>query len=145
MKLTIHQDLSTSEDEIIMKCACMNPKLQKLADYIRQYTFSLEGLKDGKTYQIPIEQIYYIESVDGKTFLYTNDCAYMCTETLITLEEALKYTPVVRISKSCLMNTSYLKCVAPYPNHRLNAELLNKEHLIVSRNYIEVLKEKLRS
>lgn len=144
LKLTIYQDLTIKEDEIIMKCAFMDGKRQKLADYIRQYTFSIEGSKEGKMYQIPIDQIYYIDSVDGKTFLYTKDDAYYSAETLMTLEKLLNNTPVVRISKSCLLNTSYLKCVEPYPNHRLNAELMNQEHLIVSRNYIELLKEKLR-
>lgn len=144
MRFTIEQDLKYKEEEITMKCAYLDARLQKLADYIRQYTFSLEAVKDGKTYQIPIDKIYYMESVDNKTFLYTEEDAYGFSDTLTNLEDMLRYTPVIRISKNCLMNTSYLLCVSPYPNHRLDAELKNGEHLIISRNYIELLKDTLK-
>lgn len=143
MKLTIQQDLSTQEDEIIIKCSYVDTRMQKLIDYIRQYTFSIKAQRDGKVYQIPIDEILYIESVDNTSFLYTEEHSYSCEDSLTNLENSLRYTPVIRISKSCLMNTSYLKCVAPYPNHRLNAELNNGEHLIVSRNYIDLLKAKI--
>ena len=33
----------------------------------------------------------------------------------------------------------------PYPNHRLLAELNNEENLIVSRKYIPILRDKIRS
>lgn len=42
------------------------------------------------------------------------------------------------------MNAAKLKYVQPYVNHRMKAELENGEQLVISRNYIETLKEKLR-
>ena len=144
MKLSIHQDERIAETEIIINCAYMDERLQKLADYIRQFSFSLEGESDGKQYQIPIEQIFYIESVDNKTFLYDCERAYSNRQTLSALEEKLRNMTFVRISKSCLLNISYLKCVSPHVNHRLKAELQNGEQLIISRNYVELLKDKLK-
>ncbi len=144
MKLSIHQDERIQETEIIINCAYMDKRLQKLTDYIRQYSFSLEGESEGKLYQLPIEEIYYIESVDSKTFLYDHERTYSSRQTLTILEEKLKNMTFVRISKSCLLNVSYLKCVAPYANHRLKAELRSGEQLIISRNYVEALKNKLR-
>ena len=144
MKLSIHQDERIQETEIIINCAYMDKRLQKLTDYIRQYSFSLEGESEGKLYQLPIEEIYYIESVDSKTFLYDHERTYSSRQTLTILEEKLKNMTFVRISKSCLLNVSYLKCVAPYANHRLRAELRSGEQLIISRNYVEALKNKLR-
>ena len=144
MKLSIHQDERIQETEIIINCAYMDKRLQKLTDYIRQYSFSLEGESEGKLYQIPLEQIFYIETVDSKTFLYDHERTYFSRQTLTVLEEKLKNMTFVRISKSCLLNVSYLKCVAPYANHRLKAELRSGEQLIISRNYVEALKNKLR-
>lgn len=144
MKLSIHQGEHIAETEIIINCAYMDERLQKLADYIRQFSFSLEGESDGKLYQIPVEQIFYMETVDNKTFLYSCEHTYSCKQTLSALEEKLRNMTFVRISKSCLLNVSYLKCVSPYINHRLKAELQNGEQLIISRNYVEALKEKLR-
>lgn len=144
MKLSIHQNEQFAETEIIINCAYVDTRLQRLTDYIRQYTFSLECESDKKQYHLPVEEIYYIESVDSKTFFYDQDNTYFSRQTLTALEEKLKNTTFVRISKSCLLNVSYLKCVAPYANHRLKAELKNGEQLIISRNYVEALKDKLR-
>lgn len=144
MKLSIHQDKQFTETEVIINCAYVDKRLQKLTDYIRQYSFSLECESDGNQYQLPIEDIYYIESVDSKTFLYDHERTYSSRQTLTTLEEQLKNMTFVRISKSCLLNVSYLKCVVPYANHRLKAELKNGEQLIISRSYVETLKNKLR-
>ncbi len=90
------------------------------------------------------KQILYLESIDNKTFLYDSEHAYSSRQTLTSLEEKLKNMTFARISKSCLLNVSHLKCVAPHVNHRLKAELKNGEQLIISRSYVEVLKEKLK-
>ena len=144
MKLTINQNMEIEEEEIIINCAYVDERMQRLIDCVRQFTFALEGEAEGKVYQIPVEEIYYIESVDRKTFLYDRKCAYQSRQTLIALEQKLRHTTFQRISKNCLMNTAQLKCVEPYVNHRMRAELKNGERLLISRNYIESLKEKIR-
>lgn len=144
VKLTINENTELSEDEIIINCAYMDERMKNLVNYVRQYTFSLEGESEGKMYHVPLDTIYYIDTVDGKTFLYDREYAYCSRLTLTALEEKLFNTSFVRISKNCLMNVAYLKCVEPYVNHRMQAELKNGEKLLISRNYIESLKQKLR-
>lgn len=145
MKLTIHQNKELQEEEILIHCIHVDKRIKKLADYIRQFTFSMEGETEGKQYQLSPESIYYIDSVDGKTFLYDDSRSYLCRQTLSSLEILLRDTTFVRISKNCILNTAYLKCVAPFANHRMKAELKNGEHLLISRNYIDNVKEKIRS
>lgn len=144
LKLTINQNMELDEEEIIINCAYMDERMQKLVECIRRFTFSLEGELEGKIYQIPVEQICYVDSVDGKTFLYDSEHSYYCRQTLAALEKKLEHTTFTRISKNCLLNTEQLKCVEPYVNHRMKAELKTGEQLLISRNYIEALKEKLR-
>lgn len=144
MKLTINENTELTEDEIIINCAYMDERMKNLVNYVRQFTFSLEGELEGKFYQVPLDEIYYIDTVDGKTFLYDSEHAYCSRLTLTALEEKLFNTSFVRISKNCLMNVAHLKCVEPYVNHRMRAELKNGEMLMISRNYIESLKAKLR-
>ena len=62
-----------------------------------------------------------------------------------SMTQPLIRSNVVRISKTVLLNISCLVCVKPYPNHRLLAELNNEENLIVSRKYIPILRDKIRS
>lgn len=144
MKLTIHQELTIPETEIIINCAHMDMRLQRLVELIRQYGFSLTGFKEGKEFQLPLEQIYFMDSADGKTFLYLEKEVYSCKETLAALEEKLAHTSFLRISKNCIVNINFLQSVRPLFNHRLEAFLSNGEKLIVTRNYIEALKDKLK-
>lgn len=143
MKLTINQSLDYREPEIIINCSVTDEHLQKLIDVIRQFTFSLKGVFNGCTYNIPLESIMYIDSVDGRTFLYCSDQIYEYKDTLASLEHLLLHSPFVRISKNCIMNSYSLKSVKSTPNHRMEAYLKNGEKLIVNRNYIESLKKKL--
>ncbi len=144
VKITINENTEQKEDEIIINCAYMDERMKKLVDYVWQFTFSLEGELEGKFYQIPLDELYYIETVDGRTFLYDSKHAYHSRQTLTVLEQKLAHTTFLRISKNCLMNVAWLKCVQPYVNHRMQAELKNGEKLLISRNYIEALKERLR-
>lgn len=143
IKLSINQSLDIKETEIIINCSVMDTRLQKLVNYIRQYTFSLKAMANGESYNVPIETILYIESVDGKTFLYGEDRVYECKDTLSTLEQTLLHSPFVRISKNCILSTSALKSVRFLLNHRMEATLTNGEKLVVNRNYIDDLKKKL--
>lgn len=144
LKLTINQSLDIKENEIIVNCSTIDSRLQHLLQYIRQYSFSLTGVENNEIYQVPIEKILFIDSTDGKSFLYSTKKVYEIKETLSSLEQMLVSTPFVRISKNCILNTTYLKSVRPIVNHRMEATLKNGEKLIISRNYIENLKEKIK-
>ena len=144
MKLTLLQEPNVPETEITIRYTWPDSQLNRLVELIRQRGFSLVGHRDGSQYQIPLERIHYIDSVDGKTFLYLEQEVYSSRETLARLEERLKRTAFLRISKNCILNTDCLVSVRPLFNHRLEALLSNDEKLIITRNYIAALKEKLK-
>lgn len=144
MKLMLIQDLTVSETEITIRYTGMDARLQRLIDHIRQFGFSITGYQENKEYQLPLETIFYIDSVDGHTFLYQKEGVYECRETLAVLENKLKKTVFVRISKNCILNTTYLDHVEPLFNHRLKAVLNNGETLVVTRSYMELLRDSLK-
>lgn len=137
--------MECKECEIIINCKVMDERLKKLVEYIQQFAFSLEGYTPEGMAAIPIEKICYIESVDNKTFLYQENQVYESKENLTVLEQKLSHTPFVRISKSCLLNTSYLQSVKAFFNHRMEGTLKNGEKVMISRMYIQNLKEKMKS
>ena len=122
MKLTIHEDPSAGETEITIHCPFL----------------------DSRQFQLPLETIYYLESTDGTTFLYQGKEVYACRETLAALEPQLARSGFARISKSCILNISFLEYVEPLFNHRMKATLKNGEALIISRSYIAPLRELLK-
>lgn len=144
MKLTIQEDGSVRETEITIRCACLDQRLQKLVGQIRQYGFCLTGYQESRQFQLPLETICYLESIDGKTFLYQEKELYTCHETLAALEPQLTRSGFARISKSCILNIAFLDYVEPLFNHRLKAMLKNGESLIINRNYIEPLRRQLK-
>lgn len=144
MKLTIQQDASIPETELILRCPVLDTRLESLVAHIRQYSLVLVGYQEQREFHLPLESIYYVDSTDGKTFLYQKAQVYQCRETLAALEGKLCQTTFVRISKNCIVNTAFLQHVEPHFNHRLKAVLKNGEQLIITRNYIDALRRKLR-
>lgn len=145
MKLRLHQRQELEETEIDIAYSRMTNRLSKMVGYIRQYTYMVETFWNGKSFLIPLDEILYFDTTDRKTFLYTNKQVYECRKALIEVENELSNTTVIRISKETLLNTTALVNVRPYPNHRLMAELSNGENLIISRKYISILQNRLRS
>ncbi len=98
------------------------------------------ALDDGKKILIGLSDIYYIENVDRKLFLYTEKEVYRYDSTMSEIEEMTKDTALVRISRTCIMNTDHLREIRQVKNSRLEALLDNEEMLIVSRKYLKDIK-----
>lgn len=144
MKLMLQHRNELQETEIEIRYSNMTERITRMVQHIRQYDFLLEGLKEDKVYQIPLEQVCYIETIDRKTFIYSDRNIYETRKTILVMESELEETTIVRISKSQLLNITAIKSVKSYPNHRIMVELNNGERLLVSRKYISGLKEKIR-
>lgn len=145
LKLQLLKKENLIETEIDIRYSNMTQSLNSIIQYIRQQEYLIQGTFDNKLYQIPLNKILYFETVDKRTFIYTQQKIFECKKKLSVIEQDLIKANIIRISKTVLLNISYLACVKPYPNHRLLAELNNKENLIVSRKYISSLRDKIRS
>lgn len=136
MKLIIEQDMNRGEPEIIVRCGLMDERLARLVEQLRLYSFSVPAWKDGVSRQVPLELIFYFESVDNKTFLYTEKEVLECERKLYELEELLVHTSFVRVSKNCILNAAAVAGVQAQLNGRLEARLRSGEKLIVSKHYV---------
>lgn len=143
MKVLIDQSPDYEEVEITIKCAMIDEGLSKLIDSIRLYSFAITAQKEGRIYKIRLEDILYFESVDRKTFLYTQNDVYECEMRLYELEQQLKPTNFLRISKSSILNILKLESVRALLGGRMEAQLENGEKIVINRHYVEELKRKL--
>ena len=143
LKLTLQQDPSLAEMEVIIKYPQSGPDLDCLVRCIRQCNCFFQAKQENRICLVPAKDVFYLDSVDSKTFLYTKSHVYGLDTSLAELESKLNCTGFVRISKNCILNISCLQSVRPFWNHRLEAVLTNGEKLIVTRHYIEELKEKI--
>lgn len=143
MKLHIEQSDAIKETEIIIRCgSMMDDRLRRLIRQVQMYSFSLTGKREGESYQLAPEDIYYIESVEDRTFLYTAKDMYESALRLYELEEKLQGTDLMRVSKSVILNVGILRSVRPLLNGKFEATLLNGEKVLVSRHYLAAFRER---
>lgn len=120
---------------------------KRVDEAIRVLTLSEHGTllcKKGEAfYKINVDEILYLESVDRKVFVYTDQEALEVSERLYVLEERLSSAGLIRISKSMLVNFNKIYSFYPKFSGNLEALLVNKEKVTISRRYVPELKRKL--
>jgi DNA-binding LytR/AlgR family response regulator len=143
MKITIEDRLDGQEDEIIIRCKQMDEHLLKLVYAIKAGSEKLTVTKGNDIVQVAPKEVFYFEAVDNKVFLYLEKEVYETKLKLYELEERFMGTDFLRVSKSVIMNLSKVKTLSPAFNGRFEATMKNGEKVIVSRQYVPVLKDKL--
>lgn len=144
MLLKLEQDTARKEIEVSIKFAEMNQDVRKLISLIRSADTQIRCTADGKEKLLNASDVYYIESVDKRTFIYCESKVYRTDLRLYQLSETLSPVGFVQISKSCILNINVLDFVRPLLNSRMEATLKNGERLNVSRKYLANIKSKLQ-
>lgn len=143
MKITIKEDKQITETEITVLCREMTAELAEIISHISLVDHTFAGQREGETFFVPMRDIYYFETVDGKIFFYTERDVYESAARLYKIEENLANTSFARISKTTIANLKKMRSIRPMENSRLVATMLNGEKLIVSRQYVSEIKKKL--
>lgn len=140
-KVTITQIDKREEQEVVVRCHDINGEVVSIVEKLKNGDSILLGIKDCKTFQINVKDIFYIESVDNKTYIYLQKDVFETKLKLYELEEKLKGTKLFRCSKSMILNIAKIRSVSPSVNSRLEASLINGEKVIISRQYVGTLKK----
>lgn len=89
------------------------------------------------------EEVFYFESVEQKVFAYCKSEVYQVKSKLYELLDELPGWKFVRVSKSVILNLNKIKSLTPAFSGRYEALLKNGEKVIISRQYVGLLKESL--
>lgn len=141
MKITIDESPDNIETEIVVKCKFITDELQRLISIFKNSDEKVHGIIEGTTYFIEPKDIFYFESVDKKTFFYTQSQVLETHLRLYEIEEQLSKYDFFRASKSTIINISKIKKLSPRFNGKLDALLENDERLIISRQYVHTIKQ----
>ncbi len=142
-KITIEQISPDRDEEIVIRCHELSDEVTSIINKLRRSAAVLLGSRDGETYRIPVKDVYYIESVDNKTFICCEKDVYESKQKLYELEELTLGTKLLRCSKPMILNLGKIRSVAASVNGRFEAKLINGETVVISRQYVPALKEKL--
>ena len=118
-----------------------NETVAGLIRKIGSWDIRFSASDEGRQVKIDICDVYYIENVERKLFLYTKKDVYRLDATMAEVEAQTAETDFVRISRTCIMNTDHLSEIRQVKNSRLEAVLDNGEMLIVSRKYLKEIKK----
>jgi len=99
-------------------------------------------IKDGETLLLHKSRIYYIESVDKKSYVYTRDECFETKLRLYELEESLGGF-FARCAKALIVNLKKVKSVRTELGGRMGVLLINDERLVVARSYVKEIKGRL--
>lgn len=143
MEIFIHEDGALSDSRIEIYCPRVDAEILELAASLRVYDRKITGTKDGGTFIVDVSEILYLESVDKKTFFYTEEAVFETPLKLYELEERLGKSDFFRASKSAIINFNQIRSLRPDFGGRMIVQMRNGEKLYVSRQYVPVLKKKL--
>lgn len=143
MKISINIDEVVQDTEIQISCNQLTPEIEKILATLRILNQQLMVTKNEETHLLDVAKIIYIEAVDRKTFVYTNDEYYESKLKLYEMEERLVASGFFRISKSNLVQLRMIKSLKNDLDRKLRLTLENGEQIIVSRQYAEELKKRL--
>jgi DNA-binding LytR/AlgR family response regulator len=144
MEVRIEQIGKQGEELVLIRCRAVTDEVREIESFVKSRQGCLSGVADAKQYEIAVTDVCYIESVDGKTFLYTNDRVYETSYRLYELEELLRDRKFLRISKPMLVNLMKIQSIQPAFNGRFLAILRSGEKIIITRNYVKALKAALK-
>lgn len=145
MKIHINEDSNTQEMEVTINCRYITKDVEKIISMLRILDLKLVGLKDNESYILDASDIIYIDTVDKKTFLYTNKDVYETSFKLYELEEELADADFIRANKSAIINFRQIRAIRADIDGKLLITMENGERLFVSRQYAPVFKKKLGS
>ena len=138
MKTRIELISEDQNEEVVIKCYQITDEIQSVISFIENEK-RIIGYKRGTAYLLNINDIYYFEIVDQKAFLYCKKEIYESKMKLYEFEQETEGTSFFRASKS-LINADKIDSIKPSLSGRFEVVLKNKEKLIVSRQYVRVLK-----
>ena len=142
-KVVINQIGADEDEEIVIRCHEITDEVLALVGKLKKSESILLGSKDGETFRIPLKDVYYIESVDNKTFICAQKSVFESRQKLYELEELTVGTKLFRCSKSMILNIAKIRSVSASVNGRFEAKLINGETVVISRQYVPDLKKRL--
>lgn len=144
MKITLNRDPSFAETEVIINCPQVDEDILRLTAVLRIHQKKLVGILDGERHLLDVKDILYIDAVDKKTFIYTDNAFYESALKLYELENALRELDFLRAGRSSILNFRRIKSVRPELGRRWLVTMDNGEQLYISRQYGGDLKAKLQ-
>ena len=143
MKITINVEPSVAETSLLVTCKELTPQVEKLLAAIRILDKQITANKGDSVCLIDLADIFYIEALERKTFIYTDKEVFDSEMKLYELEAALAQYNFVRVSKNTICSLSKIKTLKSEVDRKIKITMENGYQIIASRMYADELRKKL--
>lgn len=143
MKIIVDSIEEPAEEYVSFHVYQMTDRISQAISHLTETAPHIVGERGEVLHKIDYEAILYIETVDKRSFLYTEEHVYSLRDKLYQLEEKLAIVACIRVSKSLILNIDKIDSVYPTISGRFEARLVNQERVTISRSYVASLKNKL--
>jgi DNA-binding LytR/AlgR family response regulator len=143
MKITIDTIGKEQEEEILIRCHEVTDEIVAYINSFKKQEKELIGYIQNDIHRLFFNDVYYFEAVENKVFIYCQNGVYESKQKLYELEQLYENRRFFRCSKSTILNIEKITLVRPSISGRFEAILDNKEKVIISRQYVPQLKNKI--
>lgn len=144
MKITIDEQPGASGIEVTIVCGKTDREVLDIVARLRMFDRKVTGSTDSGIHVVNAESILYVESVDKRTFFYTESAVYETPLRLYEMEERLEGCDFLRVAKGCVVNFRRIASLRPDLNGRIVATMDNGEQVVISRQYAPDVRRKLK-
>ena len=142
VKIITGQDFNDTVVEI--KCHEVTKEIENLVNTINKMFINIAGKKDGETFILNLDDIYYFEAVENRVFAYMKEEVYEVDYKIAELVTLLSRTTFIQTSRTIILNINKINKIRSIVNGRIMAVLVNDEKMIISRLYANSFKNKLK-
>lgn len=143
MRIEIDVDDKYANTEVIIRTPKITQEIEKMIALMRMINMQIGVRHNDETYLLDIEKILYIDTVERKTLVYTEDEIYESDLKLYEIEMELVERDFLRVSKQTIVNLKKVKSLRAEFDRKIRLTLQNGEQIIVSRMYSDELRRKL--
>ena len=143
MKIEIDIDEKYMDTEVIIRSNKLDGDVERMIAMMRMVNMQIGVKHNDETYLLDTDKILYIDTVDRKTFVYTEEETYESDFKLYEIEQELLEHDFLRVSKASIVNIKMIKSLKSEINRKIRVTLKNGEQIVVSRMYSDELRRKL--
>ena len=143
MKVMLETSAEVTETEVVIRCRELDEETERLLSTIRLFNNTVIGKKDNRTFILKPEDICYFDTQNNKVLLYCEDAPYETPLKLYEIEERFKNGGFLRVSRYSVINLRKVSYLEPLFNGRMTAVMKNGDKVIITRPYVQDLKNAL--
>jgi len=140
LRVSVETDNEQEEVVITIKCKERTAYIERLMAAVYMVDRQITVSQKEEVLLLDLDRVLYVESVDGRCFVYTREEVYETGYRLYEMEQQLCQYLFARANKASIVNLKKIRSIRTYVNRRLLLTMENGEQLIASRQYAESIR-----